>query len=559
MDQQANERALGSAAERQEQSANEQLVINHSIALLSRGLEPFKAMREMLHLLSQLLGLNRGRVVLPDELRGDLAIRVAYGLTRPEVERGRYAPGEGITGGVMQTGEAVIVQDIDAEPAYLARAVDRDTLPQGTVSFIALPILIDRRIAGVLGVHRLRSRQRALASDLRVLRTVAELMGQMLKIAHLIESRTAQLKAENRTLKAALQQHRSPHNHWGIIGESVKLLAALHHLRQVAPTEATVLLLGESGTGKELFARALHLQSSRSEKPFVKVNCAAIPETLFEAELFGHEKGSYTGATQQRVGRFEQANGGTLFLDEIGDLPMAVQVKLLRVLQERVVERLGGRQEIPVDVRVVAATHQDLNALVRAGRFRLDLFYRLNVIPIRLPALRERTGDIKLLVHHLVSQLNQRHQRNVVISPAALSSLVSYPWPGNIRQLYNVLERVVLLARSDEIDEAAVDFVLVTEAQGQADEAWEAPPSTGNPSGPAPSRGGAMSSAIRAYLPVCVDECEQIRAALIQHGGNKSRAAQALDLTLRQLNYRISVLGIDVPRKPAHRSAAHRV
>lgn len=532
---------------KEELAANEQLLVRESINLLSRGLDPLTAAQHMLHLLSELLGLNRGRVVLPDPESGDLVIRASYGLTREEVRKGRYALGEGITGRVLQSGETLIVQDIDAEPGYLARAIDRSRLPQGTVSFIAMPIQVDQRIAGVLGVHRLRSRQRPLGADIQVLRTIAELIGQSFKIHDLIKRRTAELQAENQTLKAALRRHNEYSQNWGIIGESPKLLASLNQLEQVASSEATVLLLGESGTGKELFARALHLQSARRDQPFVKVNCAAIPETLFEAELFGHEKGAYTGASQQRIGRFEQANGGTLFLDEIGDLPLPVQVKLLRVLQERVIERLGGRAEIPVDVRIVAATHQDLSALVQAQRFRLDLYYRLNVIPIHLPALRDRPGDIKLLVRHLLSQLNERHQRDVHLTPDGMSGLVSYPWPGNIRQLYNVLERIVLLAPSDEVAESTVDYALISEVQGAPRDAIAAPEERRRPAAALP-----QPSAVRDYQHVTQDERERIRATLDQHRGNKSRTAKALDLTLRQLNYRIAVLGIEVSKqKPA--------
>lgn len=532
---------------KEELAANEQLLVRESINLLSRGLHPLMAAQHMLHLLSELLGLNRGRVAVPDPQSGDLVIRASYGLTGEEVRKGRYAPGEGITGRVLQSGETLIVQDIDAEPGYLARAIDRARLPAGTVSFIAMPIQVDQRIAGVLGVHRLRSRPRPLGADIQILRTIAELIGQSFRIHDLIRQRTAALQAENRTLKAALRRRSEYSQNWGIIGEAPKLLAALSQLEQVASSEATVLLLGESGTGKELFARALHLQSARRDRPFVKVNCAAIPETLFEAELFGHEKGAYTGASQQRIGRFEQAHGGTLFLDEIGDLPLPVQVKLLRVLQERVIERLGGRAEIAVDVRIVAATHQDLGALVQAQRFRLDLYYRLNVIPIRLPALRERPGDIKLLVRHLLSQINERHQRDVRLTPDGMSSLVSYPWPGNVRQLYNVLERIVLLAPGDEVAESTVDYALVSEVQGAPRDAIPIAVERRCTQPPSP-----QPSAVRDYQHVTQDEGGRIRAALDQHRGNKSRTAKALDLTLRQLNYRIAVLGIEVRgHKPA--------
>lgn len=559
---------LKPATHTEELADQEALLVRESIRLLSKKTDPAYAIREMLHLLSELLGLNRGRVVLPDPERGGLVIRHAYGLTTEELHRGRYAWGEGITGRVMQTGEMLIVQDIDEESSYLARAVKREILPQGTVSFIALPIMVDQRIAGVLGVHRIRSRPRQLGKDIQILRTIAELIAQVFTIERLIEERTQPLKVENLTLKAALKHRGKAKSSWGIVGESPQLLASLEQLEQVSGSDATVLLLGESGTGKELFAHALHLQSPRRDKPFVKVNCAAIPETLFESELFGHEKGAFTGAINARIGRFEQADGGTLFLDEIGDLPLNVQTKLLRVLQEHVIDRIGGRKEIPIDVRIVAATHQDLMTLVRAGRFRLDLFYRLNVIPVRLPALRERQDDIKLLVRHFLFQLNQRHQKNVVITPAGLSSLVSYPWPGNIRQLFNVLERIVLLAREEQIDEPDVDYALVTEAQDQPldalsplamREAMPLTPSAMMPpprpaaksvyaaATPSPVSGFAESvqaRSIRGYQPVSANERQQIEQALLAHRGNKSQAARMLNLTLRQLNYRIKVLGI---------------
>jgi len=519
----------------------ESLLVRECIRLMGRSLEPERAIREMLHLLSELLGLNRGRVVLPDPARGDLAIRYAYGLTAEEVARGRYAPGEGITGRVMQSGEPLLVQDIDGEPAYLARAVARATLPQETVSFIVLPIEVDGRVGGVLGVHRLRSRHRQLADDMAILRTVATLIGQILQVNRLVSERTATLEDENRRLRQALEQSQQTPVMHGIVGRSPLLARALRQLEQVAGSDASVLLLGESGTGKELFAQALHRMSARAAQSFVKVNCAAIPDTLFEAELFGHEKGAFTGAVQARAGRFEQADGGTLFLDEIGDLPLNLQVKLLRVLQEQVIERVGSQREIRIDVRIVAATHRDLQKLVAEGRFRADLFYRLNVIPIQLPSLRERPEDIKHLVLHFLEQLNASHSRQVALQPGAMASLVAYPWPGNIRQLYNVLERVVLLAEGSQVGESAVDYALVTEAQGQP---VDIPPRR---IADAVERAGwtpPAQSAVREWRSVGGEEAAAIRAALSAANGNKSRAAQVLGLTLRQLNYRIAKLGL---------------
>jgi len=309
----------------------------------------------------------------------------------------------------------------------------------------------------------------------------------------------------------------------------------------VAMADVSVLLLGESGTGKEMFARALHLQSPRRGGPFVKINCGAIPEALFESELFGHERGAFTGAATARTGRFEQAHGGTLFLDEIGDLPLAMQVKLLRVLQERCVQRLGGQgREIPVDVRLVAATHHDLHQLVEQGRFRADLMYRLNVIPVRLPPLRERREDLPELVRVFTSRLNQSHQRNVVVGADALAALCAHDWPGNIRQLANVLERLVLLSLDGQIDPAVV-------ARALADEASPGEPMNLAPASapaPAPAAAPTAATAVCGYDWVRPEDRARIEQALRAAGGNRSRAARGLGMTTRQLAYRLKVIGI---------------
>ena len=514
--------------------------------LVGQSLAPEVVLREMLHLLSELLGLNRGRIVLADGLDdaeeatpgrlrrshapGPSAIRYAYGLTKAEMARGRYGAGEGITGAVLATGQPMIVQDIDAEPRFLARAVERVRLPQETVAFIALPIEVMRRTVGVLAVHRIRRRHRLLDDDVAVLKILATLAGQLLQLRSLVEEKTRALEARNALLTRALE---SAAARYGIIGTSPALLQALGELERVSQATASVLLLGDSGTGKELFARAVHLASLRRDAPFIKVNCAAIPDTLFESELFGHERGAFTGANTSRAGWFEQADRGTIFLDEIGELPLLMQTKLLRTLQEGTIVRLGGKRELPVNVRLVAATNRDLSAEVERGSFRRDLFYRLNVIPIRLPSLAERREDIRPLALHFLNRTNQANQRNVHLSPAALAALEAHPWPGNIRELANVIERLVLLTDGTAVSKAEALRFLPSAAVAlpAARSAAAAPPEP------------TVAPLVREYLALHSHSALELQQALARHGGNQSRAAQSLGLTPRQLGYRLRRLG----------------
>ena len=521
--------------------------------LVGKSLAPEVVLREMLHLMSELLGLNRGRVVLADFV-GDIAsggladrkpvarsgpavgpasaIRYAYGLTRAEMARGRYGPGEGITGRVLATAQPIIVQDIDAEPQFLARSVARSQLPQEIVAFIALPIEVNREVIGVLACHRIRSRDRQLNDDVAVLKILATLAGQLLQLQALVADKTRALQARNELLTRALK---AAAPRYGIIGTSPALLQALSELERVSEASASVLLLGESGTGKELFARAVHLSSPRRDQPFIKVNCAAIPDTLFESELFGYERGAFTGAQSARAGWFEQANHGTIFLDEIGEMPLAIQTKLLRTLQEGTIVRLGGNREITVQVRVVAATNRDLEQDVRRGTFRRDLFYRLNVIPIRLPSLRERQQDIRALALHFLNRVNQANQRNVSLSSDALARLEQHPWPGNIRELGNVVERLVLLTDSAMVTGEELERFLPAEEQSF----HAAEPPASPKASPAPA-----TPLVRDYQSAQSHSAEQLRQALAAHGGNQSRAAQAMGLTARQFGYRLQKLGL---------------
>ncbi|MFM9901574.1 MAG: sigma 54-interacting transcriptional regulator [Polaromonas sp.] len=537
--------------------AQELLLMTEIMRLVGKSLAPDIVLREMLHLISELLGLNRGRIVLADFV-GDVAlegladrkplargaqvgpssaIRYAYGLTRAEMALGRYGPGEGITGRVLATAQPIIVQDIDAEPQFLMRAVARSQLPQDVVAFIALPIEVNtssgREVIGVLACHRIRRRDRQLNDDVAVLKILATLAGQLLQLQALVLEKTRALQAKNQLLTRALEAAAA---RYGIIGTSPALLQALSELERVSEATASVLLLGESGTGKELFARAVHLSSQRRDQPFIKVNCAAIPDTLFESELFGHERGAFTGAQTARAGWFEQADRGTIFLDEIGDMPLAMQTKLLRALQEGTLVRLGGQREISVQVRVVAATNRDLEQAVQRGTFRRDLFYRLNVIPIRLPSLRERQEDIRPLALHFLSRFNhaghhtrgsQASPRNVSLSPDALRRLEQHPWPGNIRELGNVIERLVLLADHTVVSARELERFLPNESTVAAPlpVAQEVPP--------------LALPLVRGYLGVDSHSATELQQTLAAHGGNQSRAAQAMGLTVRQFSYRL--------------------
>ena len=521
----------------------ERFLLGDVMKLIGRSLSPEAVFREMLHLLSEMMGLNRGRIVLlpldddpaqPAARAGgdEATIRYAYGLTRLEISHGHYARGEGITGAVLATGHPIIVQNIDADPRFLFRAVPRHKLPQETVSFLALPIELERRTVGVLAVHRLRRRNRPLNDDLALLKILATMAGQLLQLQALVADKTRELAARNMQLERALDSSAA---RYGIIGRSPALLRALEQLERVSNSQATVLLLGESGSGKELFARALHLASPRRDAPFIKVNCAAIPETLFESELFGHERGAFTGATNAREGWFEQADRGTIFLDELGEMPLALQAKLLRTLQEGTITRLGGKRETSVDVRVVAATNLDLAAEVAHGKFRQDLFYRLSVIPIHLPSLAERLDDIRPLALHFLNKTNQVNKRNVHLSTAALEALEQHPWPGNIRELGNVIERLVLLTDQTVVTGAEMKRLLPRTAEKGGRQAA----ANGKAHAKPEADTLVMPASVRQYLDVRSHAPHELLEALDRHGGNQSRAAQSLGLTVRQFGYRL--------------------
>jgi Nif-specific regulatory protein len=520
----------------------EVLLIREVGRLLGRSVEPNFVIRQTLRLLSEWVGLNRGRVLLWDTAEESLRIRHWYGLTADEAARGVFARGEGVSGGVLRTGIARVIQDIDAEPDFLCRSVERSRLPKETVSFIAVPLREGDRVCGVLAAHRLRHRRRGINDDLELLQTVGTLLGQVIRVNEELRRRTERLETENRDLRERLGQQLP---NFGILGDSPALRDSIAQARRLATGDLTVLLLGESGTGKELFARAIHQASPRAARPFVKVNCAAVPESLFESEFFGHERGAFTGAVTAQPGRFEQADGGTLFLDEVGELPLAMQAKLLRVLQDRVVVRVGSRHELPLDVRVVAATNRNLAAAVARGTFRLDLYYRLSVLPLQLPALRDRPQDVPVLVRHYAHEACLAWSRAPVqFSEPAMKLMQAHPWPGNVRQLQSVAMRLVLMTHGALIDAASVAAQLQAEPDVSADPAPEAdsrivPSAASLPSAVAAPVGAEL---VRPYAPVVAGDAERVRDALARAGGNRSRAAQMLGMTRRQFTYRLEKL-----------------
>lgn len=518
-------------------------VLHEAAKLIGQSDSPEIAIGNLLRLMSQMLGLNRGRVLLPCPSGKKIRIHYAYGLTNEEKKRGLYDLAEGVTGHVMKTGQVAVVQNIDEEPLYLFRAIDRVNLPDEVVSYIAVPILDGELTVGVLACHRLRMRKRAIDDDLVILKIIATFIAQIIKINNLIEERTARLTEENKELKNALSQHNIGH---GILGESLAIKNALRQVAQVADTTVTVLLTGESGTGKEKFSRMIHLSSSRRDEPFVAINCAAIPEQLIESELFGHEKGAFTGATTAKKGKLELANGGTFFLDEIGDLDLELQSKLLRALESNSIQRVGGTKEIPINVRLISASHKNLQRAVNEGSFRLDLFYRLNVFPIALPPIRERMGDIKILAIHFLLEANREYNRNVFITKRTMECLEQYSWPGNIRQLENVVKRMVLTCQGNEITATDLEIILVQESDiNKHVEAGRPQYIDKKPAqnyAPMNSHDDVLQQ--RPYSWVREDEAEMLLDAYKRSGGNKTRAAASLGMTPRQYHYRIQKLGL---------------
>ena len=531
---------------RPETNAPRQMLAMYEISkALNSCTDLAKNLRATLEILASYLHMQRGMVALVQD-DGALQTVSAHGLSRQEKDRGRYLRGEGIIGRVLKTGLPMVIPDVADEPLFLNRTQSRDLGEGSAIAFICVPIKVDRETVGVLSVDReADAGQRAtrFEQDVRFLKMVTILIGHAVKQNRVIAAERAELLSEKHRLETALKGRYSIDN---VIGHGKRMQEVFAEVHKVAPGRATVLLRGESGTGKEMIARAIHYLSPRKDKPFVRVNCAALTETLLESELFGHEKGAFTGASQERKGRFESAHGGTLFLDEIGEISPAFQTKLLRVLQEREFERVGGNKSIRVDVRLICATNRDLEAAIADGTFREDLYYRINVVAIFLPPLRERHEDIPFLVEHCLEKFNRENGRQVRIAPEAMRILLQCNWTGNVRELENCVERSATMAQGEVIELPDLSCQQGKCFSGVLQEGFGAK-GAAHSQARMDARPGVPAMGSDAAPPPG-SERERLIWALEQCGWVQAKAARLLNLTPRQVGYALKKHAIPLRR-----------
>ena len=492
-------------------------VLREIASVVARERNVRKLLEEVIVILERSMGMLRGNFTL---LEGD-ELRIVASSRKLNVEEralGRYHIGEGITGLVAKTGRSEVVCDVRKDRRFLNRTQSR-TINEA-LSFVCVPLLHRGQIIGTMSADReMTGDTGSLARDVALLEIIANLVAEAAFVCRAEDAEQAALVQENQRLRDIISE--TPGR---LIGNCPEMRGVYEQIRQVAPSGATVLIRGESGTGKELVAQAIQSLSQRKDRPFVVLNCAALPEALVESELFGHEKGAFTDARERRIGRAEAANGGTLFLDEIGDLSIPVQVKLLRFLQERTFSRVGSNETLTSDVRFIAATSRNLEDLMAKKLFREDLYYRLSVFPISLPRLADRADDVLLLAQHFLTKMSVKYEKNVTqFSVPAMNMLQAYAWPGNVRELENCIERAVLTAKDDCIHSYNLPVAL------QAEEFAEDP-----------FRGNTtltLDEQLEAF------ERRVLEEALRRNGGNHSAAARELGISPRMMSYRLGRVG----------------
>lgn len=478
-------------------------VMDHSVDLAA-------VLGPVLEALSNYLDFKHSTVSLVDKKTGEIAIEMAHGLSAEQRKRGIYKLGEGVTGQVVATRKPAVIPNTRNSDLFLNRT---ERMQGRGFSFICVPIVVGSEVVGTLSADREYDASADLDQDQKILTIVSSMIAQSVKLRHIMEERSFILESENERLRRELKDRFRPAN---IIGNSREMQIVYDAIAQVSKSPATVLIQGETGTGKELVAHAIHYNSDRADQPFVKVHCAALAENLIESELFGHVKGAFTGATADRRGRFEMAHGGTVFLDEVGEIPLSIQTKLLRVIQDREFERVGSTRTVKVNVRLITATNRDIRAMVERGDFREDLFYRLCVFPIFVPPLRKRKTDVPLLADYFLERYAKEYNKNVKrLSSAVIDMLYVYHWPGNVRELENVIERALLVCDSEVVYPRHMPPTL------QTAEASNTEPR------------GSLKEMVEAY------ERDVIVDALKSARGNMASAARALGSTQRIFCYKV--------------------
>jgi len=460
-------------------------------------------------------------LLLLDVESNKLFFEVALGTKGPQVKRFSLDLGEGVAGWVAQHGRSVVVNDVAADPRFHADISKQIGFP--THSILAVPMRLKEECVGVIEIINRADQSAFTDDDLQWLEVFATQAALAIQNARSYEAAQLEISSLHRAFHDGERDHVGYHE---FVGRSGAIKQKLEVVRRAARTDSSVLLLGESGVGKELFAEQIHLHSQRSQAPFIRVNCAAIPEGLLESELFGHVKGAFTDASVDRRGKFELADGGTILLDEIGEIPLQVQPKLLRVIQERVVEPVGGSEPRAINVRIVASTNRDIEREVREGRFRADLYYRLNVLPIFIPPLRERRDDIEVLAEAALRRFRDATKKSLIgFTPAALAALRKHSWPGNVRELENAVERAVVICRDSLIDESDL---LLGSAQAKGDEA-ESGAYDGKP----------LRDAMRLF------KTRFITRTLEEHGWRQTQSAKALGIQRTYLSRLVKELNIN--------------
>ncbi|MHB8921688.1 MAG: sigma-54-dependent Fis family transcriptional regulator [Halothiobacillus sp.] len=514
--------------------------------LVSREMSSGNKIINTLSLLSRWANLHYGRIMLPNYQDSNLEVAYHYGLKDEFVKIGKYTVpfDQGMTGYVWRSNQSAVVTDAANENIFLQRIIEPIDQSINQIGFIAVPINFDGKTLGVLSVQRRANPRRPYSDDVDLLRVITALIAPVLQNVHHGTQQISYLPTQ--------LDHKSDHffricEANGIAGSSRPLLFAVKEIVQVKDSDAPIMLLGESGTGKEMFARLAHNESIRRDKPLISINCASIPAALLESELFGHEKGSFTGAHRRQVGKIEQAQGGTLFLDEIGDMPLDLQSKLLRVLQDKTIQPIGSDVARRVDFRLITATHVNLANSIRDGKFRLDLYYRINVIPINLPPLRKRGQDIPILSQFFLKHFNELYDRKIFFTQGVFEKLQEFHWPGNIRQLQNLIERAVLKSDGNVIGTEDIDEIINAEnimTEGFNPE-WNTDGNFGNISSNLDLKSSDINFKTgRGYLKVSDCQIDSIQAALDKAQGNQAQAARLLGMTARQLRYRLLKLGI---------------